>query len=104
MHRHLMPTRHPSARRWLAAALAALLCAGAAHAAVIAVAQEGKHRIELHDQAGHCLGQARLAIFSDGTQRVPGCWLVRPEAVTIAFLDGDHVTLPLAAFRKPQDV
>lgn len=90
--------------RLAAAAMTTLLLAIGAHAAVIAVAQEGKNRLELHDQAGHCLGQARLAIFADGVQRIPGCWVARTEAVTIAFLDGDFVTLPFAVFRKPQDL
>ena len=85
-----------------AAAMAAL--AVTAQAAVIAVAQEGAKRLDLHDQAGHCLGQARLAVFTDGVQRVPGCWLVKPDAVAIAFLDGDFITVPLSAFRKPQDL
>lgn len=85
-----------------AAAMAAL--AMTAQAAVIAVAQEGAKRLDLHDQPGHCLGQARLAVYTDGVQRVPGCWLVKPDAVTVAFLDGDFITVPLAAFRKPQDL
>lgn len=85
-------------------AAAALLFCGAAHAAVIAVAQEGKHRLELHDEAGPCVGQARLAVYSDGAQRIPGCWMVKPEGVSIAFLDGDHITIPLAAFKRPQDL
>lgn len=85
-------------------AAAALLFCGAAHAAVIAVAQQGKHRLELHDEAGPCLGPARLAIYSDGAQKVPGCWLVRPDGVTIAFLDGDLATIPLVAFKKPEEI
>lgn len=85
-------------------AAAALLFCGAAHAAVIAVAQQGKHRLELHDEAGPCLGSARLAIYTDGAQRIPGCWLVRPDAVTVSFLDGDHAAIPMAAFKPPQDV
>lgn len=84
--------------------MAATLVAFSAHAAVIAVAQEGAKRLDLHDQAGHCVGQARLAIYTDGAQRVPGCWLVKPDAVTVAFLDGDFITVPLTVFRKPQDL
>lgn len=90
--------------RLAAAAAAALLLAASAHGAVIAVAQQGKIRLELHDQPGHCLGEARLAIFSDGTQRIPGCWLARAEGITIAFLDGDHVAVPFALFRRPQEL
>lgn len=93
-----------SVARLAAAAVALAALAVAAQAAVIAVAQDGARRLDLHDQAGHCLGQARLAVFTDGVQRVPGCWLVKPDAVTIAFLDGDFITVPLAAFRKPQDL
>ncbi len=83
---------------------AALLLASAAHAAVVAVAQQGQHRLELHDQAGHCLGEARLAVYADDKQRIPGCWLVRAEGVSIAFLDGDHIVVPAAAFRKPSQL
>lgn len=81
-----------------------LLLAGSVEAAVIAEAVQGKLRIELHDEAGVCVGSARMAIFSDGEQKIPGCWVVQPDAVQIAFLDGDVARLPLAVFKKPESI
>lgn len=75
------------------------------NAAPIAVAQSGKLRITLHDEAGPCVGPARLAVFEDGMQRVPGCWVAAPpDAIAIAFLDGDAARVPTALFRKPEEI
>lgn len=75
------------------------------NAAPIAVAQSGKLRITLHDEAGPCVGPARLAVFEDGQQKVPGCWVVAPpDAIAISFLDGDAARVPMAVFRKPDEV
>lgn len=79
-----------------------LTLAGAAQAAVIAVAVDGALRLELHDEAGPCVGEARLAVFSDAQLRVPGCWVARDGAVHVAFLDGDHASVPVRLFRKPE--
>jgi hypothetical protein len=86
------------------AMLLSLTLANLAHAAVIAVAAEGAVRLELHDTAGPCVGEARHAVFSDGTQRVPGCWVARDGAVHVVFLDGDRASVPVNLFRKPEDV
>lgn len=86
------------------AMLLPLTLANLAHAAVIAVAAEGAVRLELHDTAGPCVGQARHAVYSDGRQRVPGCWVARDGAVHVVFLDGDHASVPIQLFRKPEDV
>lgn len=83
-------------------ALAALLlCAGVAQADVVAEITEGERRIQLHTDAGPCVGTARWALFTGATQRVPGCWILTPQGVQIAFLDGDVLTIPLEAWRKP---
>lgn len=86
------------------AMLLPLTFANLAHAAVIAVAAEGAVRLELHDTAGPCVGQARHAVYSDGKQRVPGCWVARDGAVQVVFLDGDQATVPVQLFRKPEEV
>lgn len=82
----------------------ALLATSISHAAVIAEATDGKIRIRLHDEAGMCVSGARLAEFSDGVVRIPGCWIASGANVGIAFLDGDYVKVPMAAFSKPKDV
>jgi hypothetical protein len=85
-----------------------LLCAAVMAAAVpaqarvfgVAVSGDGA-RIELHDQAGPCVGQARLAEhISRNGDKVPGCWLVAEGAVKVSFLDGERGTIPLAHVRK----
>lgn len=81
-----------------------LTLANVAHAAVIAVAVEGAVRLELHDTAGPCVGAARHAVYSDGQQRVPGCWVARDGAVHVVFLDGDRASVPAQLFRKPEEV
>lgn len=82
-----------------------LLClALSVNAAPIAEAVNGKLRITLHDDVGVCLGAARLAVFEDGTQRIPGCWVARGDAVMIVFLDADVARVPIAAFKRPGEV
>lgn len=81
-----------------------LTLAHLAHAAVIAVAAEGSVRLELHDTAGPCVGAARHAVFTDGAQRVPGCWVAREGTVHVVFLDGDRASVPVNLFRKPEEV
>lgn len=82
----------------------ALLATGISHAAVIAEATDGKITVRLHDEAGMCVSGARLAEFTDGVVRIPGCWVPSGANVGVAFLDGDYVRIPMAAFRKPKDV
>lgn len=86
--------------RLIAASLLAL--ASVTHAAVIAEASNGEAHLALHDEAGHCLGSARLAVFSRGPERIPGCWKVTPPFVSIAFLDGDAIQVPMGAFKPPK--
>lgn len=82
----------------------ALLATSISHAAVIAEVTSGKTAIRLHDEAGMCVSGARLAEFSDGVVRIPGCWVVVGPEIGIAFLDGDYVKVPVAVFSKPKDV
>lgn len=84
-------------------ALAALLlCAGVAQADVVAEITEGERAIQLHTDAGPCVGAARWALFTDATQRIPGCWVITPQGVQIAFLDGDVLIVPAHLWRKPR--
>jgi hypothetical protein len=87
--------------RLIAASLLAL--AGATQAAVIAEVSDGRSRIALHDEAGPCLAGALLAVFTRGPERIPGCWKVTPQFISIAFLDGDALQLPLEMFKPPKD-
>lgn len=75
-----------------------------AAAAVLAVATEGAVRLELHDDPGPCLAGARLAVWSDGKARVPGCWRPVPGAnqVAVAWLDGDSSLVDARVFREPE--
>ena len=77
-----------------------------AAAAVIAVAVEGPVRLELHDEPGPCLAGARLAVWTDGKVRVPGCWRPVPGAgqVAVAWLDGDASVVDVRVFREPEQL
>lgn len=62
--------------------------------------------IVLTDDAGPCVGQARLALWvsRDARTQVPGCYAPPApgaEAVFVLFLDGELAKVPLAALRKP---
>ena len=75
-----------------------------AQAGVLAVAIEGPVRLELHDDPGPCLAGARLAVWTDGKARVPGCWRPVPGAgqVAVAWLDGDASVVDVRVFREPE--
>ena len=90
--------------RTLAAVLLAL--AGTSHAAVIAEVRDGDRLLQLTDDVGPCLGNAKVAVWSQGGQRVPGCYVVRPYTLTVhvAFLDGDAVEVPINLFKAPTGV
>lgn len=78
-----------------------LLLAETARAAVLAVATQGSVSVSITDEVGPCMGPARLAIYSDGKQRVPGCWVTGDGMVIISWLDGDQGRIPQQAFQKP---
>ena len=85
------------------AALALLIAASAANANVVAVATYQNIRLELHNTAGPCQERALWAVITDGKRSVSGCWLVRPpDEISIAWLDGDYSTVPIAVFREPE--
>ena len=87
--------------RNLTAACAALL-ASQAFAAVVATADTEGGRIDLHSDAGRCVGNAKRAeyIGADG-EHIDGCWVVARGGVQVAFMDGDVAQIPMSAIRKP---
>lgn len=85
-----------------AIALLSLLLAGSAAGDVILEARDEDIRVELHRDAGPCVGSARWAIFYQGRVRIPGCWILNADSVQIAWLDGDISVIPVRAFREPK--
>jgi len=88
-------------RRLLIPAL--LLAALPAQAKIVAFLQTTQGRVELHDEAGQCVGVAKRAdfVYSDGT-RVGGCWLMGSGVVQVVFLDGDTGQIPAGEFQTPK--
>lgn len=81
--------------------LGLLLVSGLAQADVVAEARAGNMVLELHSDAGPCVGSARWAILIKPPERIPGCWILTTEGVQIAFLDGQMARVPIQAFREP---
>ena len=83
-------------------AVATLAASAAAQARVIAVADSPDGaRIELHDDAGICVGLAKLAehIAKDG-EKVLGCWIAVQTTITVSFLDGERANIPMILLRR----
>lgn len=83
-------------------ALLAMMLAPSAQAAdsdaMIGVASDPSGaRVVLMPAAGQCTGQARQALHvaADG-QRTPGCWIMTPNAVHVAWFDGEMGRIPVA--------
>lgn len=91
--------------RVIIAAAGLLAAAQPTQARVVAIAISGDGaRIELHDQAGPCVGAARLAEHVvPGGHKVAGCWLADAQAVRISFLDGERGNIPLSHFNPVED-
>jgi hypothetical protein len=95
--------RHAPAAVLLSLVIAVTMPPPAA-AAVIAVAGNAEQRAELHDEAGPCVGAARLAVFIQGKARTPGCWVMAgTDAVQIAWLDGDVSNVAVRHFKRPDE-
>jgi hypothetical protein len=101
------------ALRWLALALALsayallfvlmALVPSPAHAAVLGVVDTPAGRIELHDEAGPCKGEARRVEFLPPKgDAIPGCWKPVGAMLAVVFFDTDIASIPLAAVRKPE--
>lgn len=89
--------------RHLLAALLITTASSTATAEVMAEAAHGDVRIELHTDPGPCIGAARWALYLQGPQRIPGCWIALDTGtIQIAFLDGDIARLPMHLFSAPR--
>ena len=62
-------------------------------------------RVVLHDEAGPCVGEAKLAehIAPNG-DKVQGCWLAAPGIVNVSFLDGERGSIPVAHLQRPTQI
>jgi len=81
-------------------ALLGMMIAPRAHAAdaMIGVASDPSGaRVVLMPAAGPCTGHARQALHvaADG-QRTPGCWIMTPGAIHVAWFDGEMGRIPVA--------
>ena len=85
------------------AGLMLALAAAASSAADIAEAQGESGYLVLTDQAGACVGAAKAARWhpNGGGAAIPGCWRAIDGGVQVAFLDGDALRVPSAAFSRP---
>lgn len=70
-----------------------------------AASDPGGARVVLMPSAGPCTGQARQALHvtADG-QRTPGCWIMTPSAVHVAWFDGEMGMIPVADIRWARGV
>jgi hypothetical protein len=82
--------------------LALMLGSSAVKADVVGVVEAEDARLYLHEEAGPCVGGARLArhVAKDGKE-IPGCWVFVQGRVQVAFMDGDMALIPPAVVRKP---
>ena len=90
--------------RFATALALGLVFTGSAAATLVAEAQEGNVRVELHDVPGPCQGNALWAQFQQGKVRISGCWVLAGEIVQIAWLDGDVSQIAARVFKKPKDI
>ena len=90
--------------RFATALALGLVLTGSATATLVAEAQEGNVRVELHDAPGPCQGNALWAQFQQGKVRISGCWVLAGEIVQIAWLDGDVSQIAARAFREPRSL
>lgn len=61
--------------------------------------------VNLPREAGPCVGNGHRAEYVDPIKHesVTGCWTVQPNGVvTVAFLDGDFMAVPLRAIQQPK--
>lgn len=77
---------------------------GSASGSLVAEAQEGNVRIELHDVPGPCQGNALWAQYQEGKVRISGCWVLAGNAVQIVWLDGDMSRIDARVFKKPKEL
>ena len=86
--------------------VAACLLAGAAHAEIIGTVDSDKGRIDLHDDKGSCVAEARRAEFTppEKGEHVAGCWVAGGPFILVVFFDADIARIPVAAIQPPKSV
>jgi len=79
-----------------------LVCCTDSKAADIVEAPGEEGTLILTDEAGHCVGIAKLAkwVGKGGAPVIPGCWRGVEGGVQVAFSDADAARYPLHVFRK----
>lgn len=75
-------------------------------AGIIGVVDDAEgHRLEFHDVAGVCVGDARYFEYIRADQvKVPGCYVVRAGLAQMVFFDGDIGVVPVSAIQRPKAV
>lgn len=88
--------------RTILCVLALVAAPAAAGPVAVATTPDGS-TLTLHDEAGPCIGPARLAVWrsADAKTSVPGCWIAAGERVRVAYLDGDVGNVAVGAFKRP---
>jgi hypothetical protein len=87
----------------LALAAAGALLSPPANAAIVGtVPHPSGSFINLHDEAGPCVGDAKRAEFvAADLSKVAGCWVASQGFVMVVFFDADVARIPFPAVRKP---
>ena len=91
----------------LISVLALCVASTGVSAEVVAFVGDPKaERILLHSVRGLCTVKALRAQFVDAKGRyTEGCWKpVEGGNIQITFLDGDFVIVPMAQFKKPEEI
>jgi hypothetical protein len=90
--------------RYVFAASLALVALSAESKAIAFAQSADGARIVLHDEAGPCVGSAKLAEYVPlKGATVQGCWLALSGSVTVAFLDGERGTVAFGDLKKLAD-
>ena len=59
--------------------------------------------IQLHNEKGPCVDQAKLAtFFYPDKKKVQGCWKTDGAVVMVAWFDGDGGAIPVKFFKPPE--
>ena len=87
--------------------LLSLLMFAAFNVAAQPVVEEARHPsgaiIQLHNEKGPCVDQAKLAtFFYPDKKKVQGCWKTDGAVVMVAWFDGDGGAIPVKFFKPPE--
>lgn len=59
--------------------------------------------IQLHNETGPCVGNAKLATFIyPNKKKVQGCWKTDGVVVSVAWFDADGGAIPAKFFKPPE--